>query len=336
MKASPAAIGAFTLGAFALALAGLVALGAGDLFARHMRAVAFFTGDLRGLSVGSPVNFQGVQIGRVSAIEIHLDVATMKPVIPVYIEFTTDFDVEDLRGRKDGDALSLAREQRLKTAIKNGLHARLATQSLITGQSVIELEFDPDAPRKFVGAASSTIEIPTSPSDFQQLRAALTRLPIDKIGEAALRLLGDADSFIASPELSALLRSLRASSDSFGRVMESADTQLEPLAANINETLTTARDTLVVAQGALQEARTTFATGDRVISNDLRVTLKTATEALQKAEKVLADGDSLLDSNSPQRYDLNQTLRNLSATSRSLRLFSEQLERRPNAIFLGK
>jgi paraquat-inducible protein B len=68
----------------------------------------------------------------------------------------------------------------------------------------------------------------------------------------------------------------------------------------------------------------------------LRETLKTATEALQKAEKVLADGDSLLDANSPQRYDLNQTLRNLSATSRSLRLFSEQLERRPNAIFLGK
>lgn len=336
MKASPTAIGAFTLGAVVLALAALVALGAGDLFTRHMRAVAFFTGDLQGLSAGSPVDFQGVQIGRVSAIEIHLDVATMKPVIPVYIEFTTDFDVKDLKGKKDRQALSLVRDQRLKIAIENGLHARLATQSLITGQSVIELEFDPNAPRQFVGADPSTIEIPTSPSDMQQLRTALTHLPIDKIAEAALRLLGDADRFIASPELTALLRSLHASSDSFGRVMGSVETGLGPLAANVNETLTTARDTLVVAQGALQEARTTIATGDRVMSNDLRETLKTATEALQKAEKVLADGDSLLATNSPQRYDLDQTLRNLSATSRSLRLFSEQLERRPNAIFLGK
>ena len=336
MKANPTAIGAFTLGAFALALAALIALGAGDIFARNMRAVAFFTGDLQGLSAGSPVDFQGVQIGRVSAIEIHLDVATMRPVIPVYLEFTTDFDIEDLKGKTDRAALSLAREQRLKMAINNGLHARLATQSLITGQSVIDLEFDPDAPRRFVGADPATIEIPTSPSDIEQLRTTLTHLPLDEIGEAVLQLLRDADAFIKSPELGTLLRSLRTSSDSFGRVMDSADAQLGPLAANVNETLATARHTLVVAQGTLQAARTAFATGDRVMSNDLRETLKTGTEALQKAEKVLADGDSLLNANSPQRYDLDQTLRNLSATTRSLRLFSQQLERRPNAILLGK
>jgi paraquat-inducible protein B len=221
-------------------------------------------------------------------------------------------------------------------AIENGLHARLATQSLITGQSVVELEFDPDAPRQFVGADPSTIEIPTSPSDLERLRAALAQLPISKVGEAALRLLGDADRFITSPELTALLRSLHASSDSFGRVMNSVETALGPLTANMNKTLTTARDTLVVAQGALQEAHTAFATGDSVMSNDLRETLKTATEALQRAEKVLADTGGLLAADSPQRYDLDQTLRTLSATSRSLRLFSEQLERRPNAIFLGK
>jgi paraquat-inducible protein B len=336
MKASPTAIGAFILGAFALALAALIALGAGDIFSRHMRAVAFFPGDLQGLSAGSPVDFQGVQIGRVSAIEMYLDGAIMRPVIPVYLEFTTNFDIEDLKGKTDRDALSLAREQRLKMAINNGLHARLATQSLITGQSVVELEFDPNAPRRFAGADPATVEIPTSPSDLQQLRAALTQLPIDEIGEAALRLLGNADAFIKSPKLATLLRSLRTSSDSFGRLMDSADAQLGPLVANINNTLTTARETLVVAQGTLQEARTAFATGDQLMSTDLRKTLKAGTQALQKAEKVLADGDSLLNANSPQRYDLDRTLRNLSATTRSLRLFSEQLERRPNAILLGK
>jgi paraquat-inducible protein B len=336
MKASPTAIGAFTLGAFALALAALIALGSGDIFSHHMRAVAFFTGDLQGLSAGSPVDFLGVLFGGVSAIEINLEGATMRPVIPVYLEFTTDFDIEDLKGKTDSDALSLAREQRLKMAINNGLHARLATQSLITGQSVVELEFDPNAPRRLTGADPATVEIPTSPSDLQQLRAALTQLPIDEVAEAALRLLGDADAFIKSPELATLLRSLRTSSDSFGRLMDSADAQLGPLAANINNTLATARETLVVAQGTLQEARTTFATGDQLMSTDLRKTLKAGAEALQKAEKVLADGDSLLNANSPQRYDLDRTLRNLSATTRSLRLFSEQLERRPNAILLGK
>jgi paraquat-inducible protein B len=91
-----------------------------------------------------------------------------------------------------------------------------------------------------------------------------------------------------------------------------------------------------MAQGALKEAHTTLATGDRVMSTDLRETLKAATGALQKVEKTLADADGLVAPNSPQRYDLNQSLQNLSAASRALRIFSEDLERRPNAILLGK
>jgi paraquat-inducible protein B len=335
VKTSPTAIGAFTLGAALLALAALVALGGGELFTRHMRAVAYFTDDLQGLSVGSPVDFHGVHVGRVSAIQIHLDVATMKPVIPVYIVFTTRFDVEDVKG-KTGKALFLVREKRLRTAIGNGLHARLATQSLVTGQRFVELEFDPGAPSTFASADPSTIEIPTLPSDLTQLQNELTRLPIDKISEVTLRLLGDADRLLASPEIAALLRSLHDSSDSFGRVLNSAQADLRPLIANANETVTKARDTLATAQDALQEARTTLATGDRLMSHDLREALKAATGALQKAEKALADADSLVSANSPQRSDLDESLRNLTATSRSLRNFSEEVERRPNAILLGR
>jgi paraquat-inducible protein B len=51
---------------------------------------------------------------------------------------------------------------------------------------------------------------------------------------------------------------------------------------------------------------------------------------------VLADADNLIGPNSPQRYDIDQTLRSLSAASRALRLFADNLERRPNAIIMGK
>lgn len=336
MKASPTAIGAFTIGAAALALAALVALGAGDLFTRHLRAVAFFTDDLQGLSVGSPVDFRGVQVGNVSAIEIYLDAKTMRPVIPVYLDFTTEFDIADLKGKQDSHALGLVREQRLRAAIADGLRARLATQSLVTGQRFIELDFDPHAARTVVNPESSTIEIPTVRSDIEQLQRALTRLPLDKIGAAALRLLDDADRVIASPEVPALLRSLAASSDSLSRVLDTTQREIGPLAANANQAVTMARETLVMAQGTLQEARTTLATGDRVMSADLRETLKAATGALQKAEKTLADADGLLAVNSPQRSALDQSLQNLSATTQALRVFSEDLERRPNAILLGK
>jgi paraquat-inducible protein B len=336
MRASPTAIGAFTLGAVVLALAALVALGGGRFFTRHMRAVAYFTDDLQGLSVGSPVDFRGVRIGRVAAIEIHLDVVKMNPVIPVYMDITTEFDIEDLKGKEDGDVLRLAREQRLKVAIAHGLHAHLATQSLVTGLRFVELNLEPDAPRDFVGGDPSTVEIPTSPSDLTQLQNALSRLPIDQIGESLSRLLGDADRLIASPEIPALLHALVASSDKIDRFLDSTGTELGPLVANANETVKTARDTLLTAQSTLLEARTTFATGNRVMSTDLDDTLKAATGALQKAQKALADADGLLAANSPERYDFDQSLQNLSATTRALRLFSQDLERRPNAILLGK
>jgi paraquat-inducible protein B len=51
---------------------------------------------------------------------------------------------------------------------------------------------------------------------------------------------------------------------------------------------------------------------------------------------LLANSDSVVAPNSPQRYDLDQTLRNLTATTRALRVFAEGLERRPNSIVVGK
>jgi paraquat-inducible protein B len=336
MRASPTAIGAFTLGAVALALAALVMFGAGHLFASDLRAVAFFTDDLQGLSVGSPVNFHGVQIGKVAAIRIRLDSATMRPVIPVTLDFTNDFDVADLKGKEDRRAVSLAREQRLRVAIANGLRARLVEQSLITGQRIVELDFDPDAPRTVVEPDSEMIEIPTAPSHLGQIENALERVPLDKIGERAVRVLDDADRLLDSPEIPALIRSLHASSDSIGHAVDSTAADLGPLIANADATVTTARSTMQTAQGTLEQARTTFATGDRVLSTDLRQALKTATGALQTAQRALGDVDGLLAANSPQRYDLDQSLENLSATTHALRLFSQDIERRPNALVVGR
>ncbi len=336
MRASPTAIGAFTLGAVALALAALIALGAGHLFASHLRAVAFFTDDLQGLSVGSPVNFHGVQISKVSGIRIRLDLASMRPVIPVDLDFTNDFDVADLKGKEDRRAVGLAREQRLRVAIANGLRARLATQSLITGQRIVELDFDPDAPRTPAETDTAVIEIPTAPSHLGEIENAVARLPIDKIGERALRVLDDADRLLSSPQIPALIRSLHASSDSIGHAADTTAIDLGPLIANADATVTTARDTLRTAQGTLEQARSTLATGDRVMSTDLRQTLKTATGALQTAQRALTDADGLLAANSPQRYDLDQSLQNLTATTHALRIFSEDIERRPNALVVGK
>ena len=57
---------------------------------RKFEYVTYFEGSVRGLSVGAPVEYKGVQIGRVSDIKLLYDEATENVVVPVLIEFQPD------------------------------------------------------------------------------------------------------------------------------------------------------------------------------------------------------------------------------------------------------
>ena len=86
----------------------------------------------------------------------------------------------------------------------------------------------------------------------------------------------------------------------------------------------------------MASANTALTTANQLLNGDVREAVRVAIGTLEKAQKLFANSDSLIAPNSPQRYDIDQTLRNLTATTRSLRVFAEGLERRPNSIVVGK
>ena len=91
-RANPSFVGAFVIGAIALAVAAVVLIGSGMLFRTTHLFVCFFDGNVNGLRVGAPVKFKGVQIGEVRQILLSLNAGngptkqsnTIK--IPVIIE----------------------------------------------------------------------------------------------------------------------------------------------------------------------------------------------------------------------------------------------------------
>jgi paraquat-inducible protein B len=331
-KANPTVIGAFVLGAIALLVVALATFGSGKLLSRHPRAVAFFEGNISGLSAGSAVNLRGVQVGTVSNIQIRLDLKNMRPVIPVYIEL----DPSRFHFESQISAEELAEQQPLKDAIAHGLHARLATQSLVTGQLVVELDLDPDEPRQLTGADPTTVEIPTSVSDLDKLKNALTQLPLDKLATSGLQLLQDADKLVTSEDVPRLLRSLVSTSDGLDRLISDARRDLPSIVSDLRDTMKTGRDTLDGAQSAVAELRTAFKTANQLLATDVREAVRVATGALQKSDAVLSNMNGMISVNSSERYDIDQALRNLTATTRSLRIFAEDLERRPNSVIVGK
>ena len=71
-RSNPKIIGAFVIGAIALAVVAVALLGSGHLFRKSFKYVLCFPGDLSGLRVGAAVKFRGVPIGSVTAIRLNI------------------------------------------------------------------------------------------------------------------------------------------------------------------------------------------------------------------------------------------------------------------------
>lgn len=137
--------------------------------------VMYFEESIKGLSVGSSVSFRGVEIGKVSSIDLMANSNETDFIIPVYVRLNEN---QSFRGKNNKKIRN--KDEFLKKLIENGLRARLTSQSYLTGQLMIELEMLPNTPIKLRGSTSlwNTLEIPTALSPLGELSKGLQDLPI--------------------------------------------------------------------------------------------------------------------------------------------------------------
>ena len=129
--ASKTLIGAFVIGAIALAVIAVIIFGSGKFFTKRPVYVMFFEGSVKGLNEGSQVNFRGVKIGSVKDIELKFDAKDLAFLIPVYVEI----DPTKVTGFKG----TIGREEAWEELIQKGLRAQLELQSVLTGQLMINV-----------------------------------------------------------------------------------------------------------------------------------------------------------------------------------------------------
>ena len=89
-EANKTVIGLFVVGAIVLLVVALVVFGGGKFFKKTNRYVAFFEGSVKGLSVGAPVMFRGVRIGKVDDFQVYFDAKEDKFKIPVQLTLFTE------------------------------------------------------------------------------------------------------------------------------------------------------------------------------------------------------------------------------------------------------
>ena len=132
-----------------------------------------FSESVRGLTVGAPVDFRGIQIGEVT--EIHLSFDTTKEKVSVPVTFTIDYGRVLLKGASDSaGTLEETHRRRADYLIKQGLRAQLQTGSLLTGQLFISLDFFPDATPFVMDWNAKLPEFPSVPGTLGDLKANIT------------------------------------------------------------------------------------------------------------------------------------------------------------------
>lgn len=370
-RANPTMIGAFVLGALAIAVIGILALGGRAWFARPVTCVMAFDGSVAGLSVGAPVAFRGVQLGTVTHIQLQLQTVTSFIAVYMRLEpWRIEGQPKDLMSQR---AVLKAIEERVK---QRGLRAQLQVQSLITGQLYVGLDYYPDTPVNLTGIdKEEDCEIPTLPTTFAQFQEALKKvvaeieqLPLKEIVISAARTLDGIDKFVQSGEVKKALQAVEVTLGDAQRLVRNLDSKIGPTAIALQATLEQGRRTLdevgrdvsklalnVDSQvgplaanvGATSDsARALMVDGQRVIRDlneqlrpliaSLQGTSDSARVTLEKLQSTAGHVDGVLDGNSPLGYQLGEMLEELTRMARGLRALTDELDRQPNVLIFGR
>jgi len=308
-KANPVRIGLFVLGAIALAVTGIVVLGSGRLFERTAPFVLYFSGSVNGLSIGAPVKFAGVEIGRVSDIRLQLDRVGKSTIVPVYI------DIEDQRVMSRGGQVDLHDAATVVRMIDQGLRGQLQPQSLLTGLLFVQLEYQPQMPAQFFQPRDATpMEIPTVPTTLQQVQeviedvmARLQNIHIEQLVDALKTTATSITDLVTS-------QSVKAATDELAVTLRTA-----------NGALAEFRDGVAALKGEI-----------RPLSTSLRTAAEQGGTALAEARGAIRNIEVLTAPSAPLAYQLTVALTNVAQAAESMRRLADYLERNPGALLYGR
>jgi len=214
-------------------------------YTKKVRFITFFSDSVHGLGVGSAVEFQGVRVGKVTAIEMGFNDADHGYRIPV----TLEIEPERIPNQRHSTEKQILRI--LQGMIKQGLRAQLQTSSMLTGRLYVALTMRPgDIPSHLIADRGFDLpEIPSIPGGFDQMKASLqeilsrlAKVQTDKIGDDLQNMMHGTRRMINTPEFRQSVEDLHASLAAFRNIIEALDEN--STADHLDEALRQAKSSL--------------------------------------------------------------------------------------------
>lgn len=315
-RANPALIGAFVLGAIALVLTAIFLLAGGDFWQKKERYLMYFEDSVYGLQIGAPVVFRGVKIGTVKSIGVAFDTEKKSFYAPVGIEIdkTQAHDVS-------GNRIDIVSQFSANENLRKDLRAQLATQSLLTGQLYIDLDFHPNTKSIRRGNDFGIPEIPTISTPVTQLKQRLQQIDFEKLFNDVSAIAKVMRQKSESKEFDSALEHLKQTLTHLASITARLDQNSGPLLADTRSALQEARTALVAAQQTLKEV-SVAANGMGEAAGGIRDAAGTVRNAVGE--------------DSPLVQNMNRALKETAQAARALRQLSESIDQQPESLLRGK
>jgi paraquat-inducible protein B len=323
-QANKTLIGTFILGSIILIIAAVLILGSGKFFTETIKYVLYFEGSVKGLNVGAPVMFRGVNVGQITDILLRFNPSDMSVYIPVIIEVEPS--------RISGVSENKDPEEYMDQLVDEGLKAQLELQSVLTGLLTVNFDFHPDKQARYTGIKTEYPELPTIPSSLERLTKTIEQLPLDDLFNKLVQAVDGIEKIVNSPDIIDTIQSLKQTLEDAQEVLHNLDAQIGPI-------FTSLEDTSVSARAAFNQVQTTLEFKEGVpaeLAKGINETFAAARDALGQAEQTLVTVKGFASKDSGLARELNNTLKELSAAARSIRFMADYIERHPESLLRGK
>ena len=289
-------LGIFILGAFVLGLMFIAFFGSADIFQQRRSFILFFDTSVKGLQVGSSVLLRGVKVGQVTDIQLRADQAIRDMQIPVVVSL-------DPR-RIEWTGAGSEPEKIFEKLIDQGLKGQLILQSFVTGSSTVQLDFFHGLGSAIRSDRTGYPEIPTVPSQFQQLTATVEKLPLEELANKLVSSLEGIEKTFHSPAIPNTLSSLDQTMQNLQQtvqnlqenlpvVVQGTHQTLQDIQALIQETqeqVSQAGSGFKATQTATRDVLKQFSTEAGSISTEIQKTARSMQRVFKRLQDIVSQG----------------------------------------------
>jgi paraquat-inducible protein B len=221
-----------------------------------------FDQSVRGLTVDAPVEFLGINIGKV--VSVNLDYDEQKQRFPVIVgavvypqRLGNAYNKLEALAKARGENPDLT--QMMGRLVDHGLRAQARSGNILTGQLYVALDFVPHAPKVDFDPNAKPLMIPTVPGSFDKLQEQLAeivdkidKIPFDSIGKNLDQTLAGLNATVKQvngktlPELKSTLQGVQKTMGTANDALSGDSPLQQNLGATLEELQRTARSLRVL------------------------------------------------------------------------------------------